>query len=323
MAEKSLIEWTDATWNPITGCSIVSPGCRRCYAMKLAGTRLRNHPSRHGLTIDTKDGPVWNGELQFNEDWLLQPVGWKKPRMIFVCAHSDLFHPAVPDAWIDRVFASIALAPQHTYQILTKRPARMCEYLSQVTASGRQWYHIGEMGHKAGLSMNHIKESMTLLAKTLPHVWCGTSIERQKEADERLPHLRDTPAAVRFISAEPLLGPIDLGSHVKWLDWVIVGGESASDAKPMHPAWVRSFRTQCLAGGVPFLFKQWGSWITEDQAPDDIVLPGTSRLHFAQRDKEGGWTKGDQTAFYLVGKKAAGRLLDGREHNGMPGRFEP
>ncbi len=120
MSDKSHIEWTDATWNPITGCSVLSPGCTHCYAMKLAGTRLRNHPSRAGLTTDSKAGPVWTGEVRFNAQWLLQPLGWSKPRMIFVCAHGDLFHDDVPVEWIDKVFAVMALAPQHTFQVLTK-----------------------------------------------------------------------------------------------------------------------------------------------------------------------------------------------------------
>jgi protein gp37 len=130
MADSTKIEWTDATWNPITGCSVVSPGCTNCYAMRLAGTRLAHHESRAGLTRDTKAGPVWTGEVRFNEQWIDQPLRWRKPRLIFVCAHGDLFAEGVPDEWIDRVFAVMALAPQHTFQVLTKRSARMREYMS-------------------------------------------------------------------------------------------------------------------------------------------------------------------------------------------------
>ena len=125
MAQDSKIEWTDATWNPITGCSVVSPGCTNCYAMGLAGTRLKNLPSRIGLTRESKAGPVWNGQVRLNAEWLDQPLRWKRPRKIFVCAHGDLFAEAVPDEWIDRVFAVMALAPQHTFQVLTKRSAPM------------------------------------------------------------------------------------------------------------------------------------------------------------------------------------------------------
>eukprot|EP01031_Cornospumella_fuschlensis_P021266 gene21266-26057_t len=130
MADRTGIEWTDATWNPIVGCSIVSPGCTNCYAMKLAGTRLKNHASREGLTRDSKAGPVWTGEVRFNPQWLDQPLRWSKPRLIFVCAHGDLFTEGVPDEWIDQIFAVMALAPRHTFQVLTKRPERMRQYLS-------------------------------------------------------------------------------------------------------------------------------------------------------------------------------------------------
>jgi protein gp37 len=229
MAETSTIEWTDATWNPITGCSVVSPGCTNCYAMSLAGTRLKNHPSRKGLTQDTKAGPVWNGKVRLNEEWLDQPLRWKRPRMIFVCAHGDLFHESVPDAWIDRVFAVMALAPQHTFQVLTKRSARMREYFGT-----RRPYMVArrcldlviaspaEHGHRmAKASWPVISEGdpeypsdVLLNAWPLPNVWLGVSAEDQRRADERIPDLLATPAAVRFVSAEPLLRPIDFR---KWL----------------------------------------------------------------------------------------------------------
>ena len=134
MAVNTKIEWADATWNPITGCSLVSPGCVSCYAMRLAGGRLQHHPSRAGLTQPSKAGPVWNGAVRFNEQWLRQPLQWRRPRRIFVCAHSDLFAEGVPDAWIDRVFAVMALAPQHTFLVLTKRPERMRRYLTDASA---------------------------------------------------------------------------------------------------------------------------------------------------------------------------------------------
>ncbi|TPI10283.1 DUF5131 family protein [Mesorhizobium sp. B4-1-1] len=129
MSDGTSIEWTDATWNPITGCQIKSPGCKRCYAMKLAGTRMKHHWSRQGLTVDTKAGPVWNGAVRFNQPWLTQPLQWTKPRMIFVCAHSDLFYEEVPDEWIDQIFAVMAASPRHIFQVLTKRPERMRDYV--------------------------------------------------------------------------------------------------------------------------------------------------------------------------------------------------
>ena len=129
MADNTHIEWTDATWNIVTGCSLVSPGCTNCYAMKLAGTRLRDHWSRADLTIDSKAGPVWNGQVRFNAQWLDQPLRWAKPRKIFVAAHGDLFHDGVTDDQLDQIFAVMALCPQHVFQILTKRPERMRDYL--------------------------------------------------------------------------------------------------------------------------------------------------------------------------------------------------
>ncbi|NGO64243.1 phage Gp37/Gp68 family protein [Rhizobium daejeonense] len=205
MSDGTTIEWTDATWNPITGCSVVSPGCTNCYAMKLAGTRLKHHESRSGLTKESKSGPVWTGEVRFNEQWLEQPLRWTKPRMIFVCAHGDLFAEGVPDEWIDQVFAVMALAPQHTFQVLTKRPERMREYL---TAASRQ-SDIAAAGVCIGQSPSH-QFLMRSESWPLPNVWLGVSVEDQKRADERIPILLDTPAAIRWISAEPLLGPVDI-----------------------------------------------------------------------------------------------------------------
>jgi len=203
MADKTHIQWTDATWNPITGCSIVSKGCANCYAMQLAGTRLRDHSSRQGLTHQVNGNHVWTGDVRFNEQWLTQPLTWSKPRRIFVCAHGDLFHENVPDEWIDRVFAVMALAPRHTFQVLTKRPERMRKYLAPFDSRRAD-----------GLGTNVItlgfKGSLETLPWPLPNVWLGVSVEDQTTANERVPLLVAAPAAVRFISAEPLLGPIDL-----------------------------------------------------------------------------------------------------------------
>jgi protein gp37 len=289
MAENSKIEWTDATWQPITGCSVVSPGCTNCYAMRLAGTRLRHHPSRAGLTKDTKAGPVWTGEVRFNEQWLLQPLRWRRPRTIFVCAHGDMFHEAVPDEWIDRVFAVMALAPQHTFQVLTKRAGRMRDYMS--TPARKRTIAAQAMpvscalaargGHGERIKLDHFSACFAG-SGPFANVWLGVSAERQQEAGARIPDLLATPAAVRFLSAEPLLGPIDL-LDIPWhadrptfpeiddisegrsalhmvegsrLDWIIVGGESGPGARPMHPDWARSIRDQCASAGVPFFMKQ-------------------------------------------------------------------
>ena len=310
MADGTKIEWTEATWNPITGCSVVSPGCTNCYAMKLAGTRMQHHPSRAGLTRDSKAGPVWTGEVRFNEQWLDQPLRWKRPRLIFVCAHGDPFHENVPDAWIDRVFAVMALAPQHTFQVLTKRAERMRDYVS---GTNDQWH--GNTERFADRFNAAMDWNLAWINKIddmpwpLPNVWLGVSVEDQARADERIPHLLATPAAVRWVSAEPLLGPIDMtrvaslpdpadpearwvfdalqagSTHLldigegRWdsgdgdwherIDWIVAGGESGPGARPMHPAWSRALRDQCAAAGVAYFHKQWGDWL-----PDFEEAPG-------------------------------------------------
>ncbi len=307
MAETTRIEWTDATWNLITGCTMVSAGCTNCYAMGLAATRMRAHPSRAGLTRMTGGRPVWTGEVRFNEQWLDKPLRWRHPRRIFVCAHGDLFHEAVPDDWIDRVFAVMALAPRHTFQVLTKRPERMSAYMAGCGPAGAT-----DILSRAGGRLLRAAEYATRNTPRLeynfnrrwplPNVCLGTSIEDQATADARIPHLLATPAAVRFVSAEPLLGALRLDrvgpsapggwvtdalrghrwpdldegsaitSHTECLDWVIVGGESGHGARPMHPNWARSLRDQCQAAEVPFFFKQWGEWAPMGRLLDDAKL---------------------------------------------------
>ncbi|MER8427778.1 phage Gp37/Gp68 family protein [Mesorhizobium sp. M1403] len=330
MADHSSIEWTDATWNPITGCSIVSPGCVHCYAMKLAGTRLKHIDSRKGLTRDTVIGPIWTGEVRLNKQWLHQPIAWKKPRKIFVCAHGDLFAENVPDDWIDMVFAVMALSPRHTFQVLTKRAKRMREYLDA-------------RGEPVAKRISRLAPN-SLVRLPLPNVWLGVSAERQKEADERVPDLLATPAAIRFVSAEPLLGSIDFrylqpgdppveidalngthgvlrphGGRSARLDWVIVGGESGTGARPMHPAWARSIRDQCAVAGVPFFFKQWGAWRETDWQLCAHPMPAGT-IAPAKPYWMGAGYGLDRPSMSLeqVGKKVAGRLLDGVEHNEMP-----
>jgi len=342
MADGTKIEWTDATWNVVNGCSVVSPGCTNCYAMRLAGTRMRHHPSRAGLTRDTKAGPVWNGEVRFNDKVLLDPLRWRRPRRIFVCAHGDLFHEAVPDEWIDRVFAVMALAPQHVFQVLTKRPERMRAYFTHDGGFGR-WGFIEQQARKLAKVPDH-RTLATFGGSNLPHVWLGVSIEDQARADERIPLLLATPAAVRWLSCEPLLGPVDLaklrpdginftldaltgrGEHLLGyrgqtgkIDWVVAGGESGPGARPMHPAWARSLRDQCAAAGVPFLFKQWGEWLPDPEADalgDEIdgapfLIWHADSWRNLPQDHIGDYT-------FRIGKKRAGRLLDGQLHDGFP-----
>ena len=337
MADNTGIEWTDATWQPITGCSVVSPGCTNCYAMRLAGTRLREHPSRAGLTTMSKAGPVWNGQVRFNEQWLDQPLRWKRSRRIFVCAHGDLFHESIPDAWIDRVFAVMALCPQHTFQILTKRSWRMREYCGDIEGS----YNIataildllidrkidGKITDESNpLADERADDDPALKKWPLPNVWLGVSAEDQARADERIPDLLAIPAAVRFVSAEPLLSALDLVPYLSphfqsesadfpklgELDWVIAGGESGPSARPMHPDWARSIRDQCQDARVPFFFKQWGQWAPWDD--DNWSLPdGWDDVE--AHDKA---ITIDGVEFLSVGKRRAGRLLDGREWREFP-----
>lgn len=328
MAETTRIEWTEATWNPITGCTLVSEGCRHCYAARLAATRLRDHPSRAGLARVNASGEAkFTGEVRFNEDWLDQPLRWRRPRRVFVCAHGDLFHESVPDEWIDRVFAVMALASQHTFQVLTKRPERMRDYLGAHDV-GLRWRDL--MPERARV---HIGRAVNWTCGGLSNVWLGTSVEDQATADARIPHLLATPAAVRFVSAEPLLGAVDLTTvamntpdeaddpcrenvlrpHEGWpaLDWIIVGGESGAGARPMHPDWARSLRDQCQAAGVPFFFKQWGAWAA-------IKDDGGSWID-EWRVRADGTMGADGAPMQPVGKSAAGRLLDGRTWDDMPG----
>lgn len=298
MADKSKIEWTDSTWNPITGCKIVSPGCTNCYAMRLAGTRLKHHPSRSGLTEMSNAGPVWTGEVRLNEGWLAQPLSWKRPRKIFVCAHGDLFAEGVPYEWIDRVWAVMVLSPWHEFQVLTKRPETMRNYVS--TWFERLSSRIVEVNHPTGKANFANMVDWSCLPAVPPNIWLGTSTERQKEANERIPHLLATPAAKRFVSVEPLLSPIFLSSlkidgvtspfdalqhgstytlgpggrtyHSSGnptLDWVIVGGESGPGYRPMAIEWANGLRVQCEAARVPFFFKQTAG---KKQIPHELQI---------------------------------------------------
>lgn len=327
MADNTKIEWTDATWNVITGCSVVSAGCRHCYAMKLSGTRLQHHPSRAGLTIDTAAGPVWNGKVRFNEQWLTQPLEWKRPRKVFVCAHGDLFHENVPDKWIDRVFAVMALAPHHVFQVLTKRPERMRKYVANWPNGAARFHWVAIEAAKIDPTIKkHCADAWVWdLQKRwpLPNVWLGVSVENQAAADERIPLLLQTPAAVRWISAEPLLGDVDLSELIDRLDWVVVGGESGANARPMHGSWAYDLHDQCEAAGVPFLFKQWGEWVNAGARAF-----GTAAGEVRHIRSDGTFWNEDDAALQdecadvltvvRVGKKAAGRDLGGKLHDGYP-----
>ena len=280
---KTKIEWADFTWNPVTGCTKVSDGCRYCYAETMAKrfwgkrkfTDVRIHPSR-----------------------LNQPLLWRKPRSVFLASMGDLFHEDVPVDFIADVFMVMAEAKQHIFMILTKRPDRMMD-----------WFVLSEQD---GYGEFELLVNSDLWP--LKNVWLGVSVEDQKTADERITYILQTPAAVRFVNFEPLLGGIDLhgfqpfrqmdksgfyrtgGILAGKIDWVIVGGESGRNARPMTPDWVRSLRDQCQEAGVPFFFKQWG-----ESYPTRRII-----------------NKKPVTVMKKVGKKLAGRLLDSREWNEFP-----
>ena len=282
------IEWTDETWNPVTGCTNISPGCDNCYAEKITN-RFKLHP--------------W-GQVTMHEDRLVQPSKWKTPRKIFLCSMGDLFHSDVPWDFIEQVFITMVNNPQHTFQVLTKRPGRM------------EWW-----------INNYWLPTFASVSNQLPpNIWIGTSVENEKYA-RRLNCLAKIPAAVRFVSYEPALGPVDFTKWLRpsavtvhadlerpgvaeavasiaqaafrrqWgLSWVIAGGESGPSARPAHADWFRAVRDQCQAAGVPFFFKQWGEW-----APNGEMIPGQELISMVR-----------------VGKKAAGALLDGREWRQFP-----
>jgi protein gp37 len=334
MSDNSAIEWTDATWNPIrarnlkTGkvgwhCEHATTGCEFCYA--------EGFNKRLGTGLPFKPGHRKGIEIFLCEETLLKPLRWNKPRMIFPGSMTDLFADFVRDEWLDKIFAQMMLTPHHTYQVLTKRAARMREYIS-----------------------NNIVRDCALRSNAawpLPNVWLGVSTERQPEADERIPQLLRTPAAVRFISYEPALGQLDIarwlqiawqcsscrrlyagkyqprcpdcgqvggwsGSHAfnpptgqtgSGLNQVISGGESGPKARPSNPQWFRDIRDQCASPGVAYFHKQNGEWVSVSE------VKGKGR-HFSFPDGR---------TVRRVGKKKAGRLLDGIEHNGMPEMKRP
>lgn len=305
MADGTHIEWTNATWSPITGCMVKSPGCKFCYAMRLAGTRLRNHPSRAGLTHKVNGHHVWTGEVRFNEQWLCQPLQWTRPRDIFVIAHGDLAYERVTDEMLDRIFTIIALAPRHRYQILTKRPDRLLEYLRSGSAK-----RVAALA--AFTTPDHPRDSIGTIGQVafswpLASVLIGTSVERQQEADERRPHLE---ALARmgwntWVSYEPALGPAD---WIGWefIKWMVSGGESdhGGDARPSHPDWHRATRDWCAVNSIPYFFKQWGDWAPFDRGRVDSMTLATP--------------KSLDSPMQRFGKKFSGATLDGVEHREMP-----
>ena len=278
------IEWADKVWNPVTGCSKVSPGCANCYADRMA----KRLAGRFGYPKDEPFRVTWH------PDRLLEPYRWKKPRSFFVCSMGDLFHEDVHfkniariwDVMFDCSFTEFK-PPHHIFIVLTKRPQRMKQF----------FHHLNSIGRRADY----------------PNIWLGVSVENQKTADERIPILLQIPAKVRFVSIEPMLGPVDLFKFInfnkanplaRWhdIDWVILGGETGPKARSMEPDWARSVRHQCQEARIPFFFKQWGEWVPKEWPRTDWGLSGLKSTWFMDK----------------VGKKAAGRILDGRTWEEFP-----
>jgi protein gp37 len=337
MGDRSPIEWTDATWNPVTGCTKVSQGCKHCYAERVFPRVYGKHmmqdfhsdagPARAILP----PRPRRFTDVVSHPDRLDQPLHWKKPRRVFVNSMSDLFHEDVPDEFLDSVFRVMVRARKHTFQILTKRPERMRAYMGSFKPDGDGW--VTRNGVPA---MGKIQSSPLIADNNWPpaNIWLGTSVEDQETANERIPLLLQTPAAIRFVSYEPALDAVQFTrwlyestacancGDASWpaghccddplivatpsLHWLIAGGESGPNARPAHPDWFRSARDQCVAAGVAFFFKQWGEW-----APDcrcQIVKPHKT----TERPSPG------RGVMFRCGKKPAGRTLDGREHSEYP-----
>lgn len=340
MADHSKIEWTDATWNPLRGCSRVSEGCRHCYAETVAARFSKSGMAYEGLIHPSTGG--WNGQVRLVPELLRQPWDWVKPRRIFVNSMSDLFHEQVPFEFIAAVFWIMSVTTRHTYQVLTKRPARMVAFFEWLKAYDPDDIH--EVWDEAFGDWRD--QAISDAAETVPelkaldwrpatnrrggydncgpafpyeNVWLGVSVEDQKTADERIPLLLQCPAAVRWLSCEPLLGSINLlalprpfefhQSPYGWdqwlaqrLHWVVAGGESGPGARPMHPDWARSLRDQCASNGVPFFFKQWGEWgqyVNEDHfthcGPERQPHAWVDRISAAHGhcwlvDDDGGWS---------------------------------
>lgn len=329
---KTKIQWTDAVWNPVVGCSKVTAGCAHCYAEVMA-TRLSANPATSKRYAGTVRKGKWTGQVNRVVQALGEPRHWKKPRRVFVNSMSDLFHESVPLGFILCVYNIMMECPQHTFQVLTKRPKRALEFY-------RYWEDLPIHMHGQYPPKN---------------IQLGVSAENQETADERIPILLKIDSAVRFLSCEPLLGPIHLddgesswltcngsepseeacgsyacmGHHFHGIDWVIAGGESGTNARPMHSAWARSLRDQCQAAGVPFFFKQWGEWLPDSQVieHDPRHWPRFSHARFGTLDIGGEWNPDVypakfpvewQECMYRLGKKNAGDLLDGKAWHQFP-----
>lgn len=307
MGQDSKIEWTDHTFNPWIGCTKVSPGCLHCYAETLMDTRYGRVQWGPGNPRSRTSEANWKSPLRWNREAFdaTHERDWHRPR-VFCASLADWLDAEVPIAWLAELLALIRATQNLDWLLLTKRPQNWAERIRLARN------HLTVEDPETALWLNEWlpkrkSAGMPARAGVAPqNVWIGTTVEDQTRADERIPLLLTIPARVRFLSCEPLLGPLDIGDHIHilgryFIDWVICGGESGPGARPMHPGWARSLRDQCDAAGVPFLFKQWGEWRPAHDSTASVPH-----------------TFGDGERMFRVGKHAAGRLLDGVEHNGFP-----
>lgn len=288
MGQNTTIEWTNATWNCIRGCSLVSAGCENCYAMREANRHAGPGRPYEGLVRKTPGGPRWTGAVHLVPEKLGDPLRWRKPLRIFTASMSDPFHPAIPDIFLCAMFGVMSLTPHHIHQPLTKRPERALDWFRSLdrraeriatifpdeTLNWRRWHVL------RAAAVNYLGSGKLPSIPSadppwpLPNVWVGFSAENQPTFDERWEHAQHVPSAVLWVSLEPLLGPVDVSRALHHLRWVVVGGESGPGARPLHPDWVRSLRDECVSSGVPFFFKQWGAWkplagVYEEQVLED------------------------------------------------------
>lgn len=342
MGDNSGIEWTHirrrdgtllrgATWNVVTGCTKVSAGCKYCYAEREWGRFSKAEATRFFGRPFT--------DVQCHEDLLTLPLRWRAPRGIFVNPRGDLFHELVPFDFIDRIFTVMAMSTRHVFQVLTKRPERMLEYFRTHAVDGR---HIGSIAASLSRPRDAV---MAVPAWPLPNVWLGVSIENQDTADARIPVLLKVPTAIRWVSAEPLLGAVSLeawlprrlrrdrartvpsvGHDDSLIQWLVVGGESGPSARPMNPQWVRQLRDQCQTANVAFHFKQWGEWsptkprsyaqLTHRKwSHESFAWDSFGRVYNPVNPPEGHFPS---VMVYRVGKRSAGRLLDGVSWDSYP-----
>lgn len=337
----SKIEWTEKTWNPIVGCSKVSAGCKNCYAISMAWRlqHIQHSKEKYAGTVEkTAGGQLnWTGKVNIIEKEFIKPFTWKKPSMVFVNSESDLFHESIPYGTIRDLFGVMSVCKEHTFQVLTKRPQRMVEFFKWFEESDPDFQD--DPAHEAydlcdayGIETG-CGTAFETEAWPLKNVCLGVSVENQQTANERIPLLLQVPAAVRFLSCEPLLGPISLDSidteitcpeskycrirpltgiqtdmgrpcpDTPKLDWIIVGGESGHGARPLHPDWVRSLRDQCQKAGTAFFFKQWGEYYTKS------ILLGSGAPTFRMFDSMQHWINKAQT--WVRGGRCIS--IDGRE----------